>query len=301
MTTPPGWYPDPGQTPQLPPQERWWDGSTWTSHTRPGTGVAAPLPGRGGGAAGRGPLVAGIVGSIVLAAALAVGGVLLLGGSDGSDDKEPEAASSSSSKPSESPEAEKPGPDDDDKPAPHISPGEVVSIPRFGVGMTVPQGWELKNPDSSFLSYRGSYPCPKPQSTPCVRGGAALHRFPGVWGKDSLKQIAEAEVAKNAKESYGKKAYGGITSHKVTESGEVTVAGRPGYRIRWRVENKLEPDADVEAVVFRSPHDRQDILVMWSSVDVSDGGPSAADLDELRKGLVKTELGRQDDGNTEAV
>ncbi|MET9864582.1 DUF2510 domain-containing protein, partial [Streptomyces smyrnaeus] len=59
MTTPPGWYPDPGQTPQLPPQERWWDGSAWTSHTRPGTGAAAPVPGPGGGAAGGGARRAG--------------------------------------------------------------------------------------------------------------------------------------------------------------------------------------------------------------------------------------------------
>ncbi|MZE80665.1 DUF2510 domain-containing protein, partial [Streptomyces sp. SID5475] len=34
MTTPPGWYPDPGHTGGGPALERWWDGSGWTDHTR---------------------------------------------------------------------------------------------------------------------------------------------------------------------------------------------------------------------------------------------------------------------------
>ncbi|WP_020135495.1 DUF2510 domain-containing protein [Streptomyces sp. 351MFTsu5.1] len=38
--TPPGWYPDPGQTSDGPATERWWDGRAWTEQTRP-TGSAA--------------------------------------------------------------------------------------------------------------------------------------------------------------------------------------------------------------------------------------------------------------------
>ncbi|MEU1098398.1 DUF2510 domain-containing protein, partial [Streptomyces sp. NPDC005877] len=40
MTTPPGWYPDPG-TPLL---ERWWDGTAWTGHTRAAGRSAEPPP-----------------------------------------------------------------------------------------------------------------------------------------------------------------------------------------------------------------------------------------------------------------
>ncbi|KPH98991.1 Protein of unknown function DUF2510 [Actinobacteria bacterium OK074] len=34
QVTPPGWYPDPGQTSDGPATERWWDGKTWTDRTR---------------------------------------------------------------------------------------------------------------------------------------------------------------------------------------------------------------------------------------------------------------------------
>ncbi|MFJ7904443.1 DUF2510 domain-containing protein [Streptomyces sp. NPDC096198] len=35
QATPPGWYPDPGQTSDGPATERWWDGGAWTDRTRP--------------------------------------------------------------------------------------------------------------------------------------------------------------------------------------------------------------------------------------------------------------------------
>ncbi|MGY0019953.1 DUF2510 domain-containing protein [Streptomyces sp. YJ-C3] len=41
--TPAGWYPDPGQVPDGPRTERWWDGSRWTDQTRPAT-TPPPFP-----------------------------------------------------------------------------------------------------------------------------------------------------------------------------------------------------------------------------------------------------------------
>lgn len=41
QVTPPGWYPDPGQTSDSPATERWWDGRTWTDQTRPVGSAAA--------------------------------------------------------------------------------------------------------------------------------------------------------------------------------------------------------------------------------------------------------------------
>ncbi|MEU6097981.1 DUF2510 domain-containing protein [Streptomyces sp. NPDC047079] len=41
QVTPPGWYPDPGQTSDGPASERWWDGRAWTDRTRPAEQAAA--------------------------------------------------------------------------------------------------------------------------------------------------------------------------------------------------------------------------------------------------------------------
>ncbi|MCX5062809.1 DUF2510 domain-containing protein [Streptomyces sp. NBC_00201] len=40
QVTPPGWYPDPGQTSEGPAGERWWDGKAWTDQTRPAGSAA---------------------------------------------------------------------------------------------------------------------------------------------------------------------------------------------------------------------------------------------------------------------
>ncbi|MGW0582648.1 DUF2510 domain-containing protein, partial [Streptomyces sp. NPDC002920] len=45
QVTPPGWYPDPGQTNDTPATERWWDGSAWTDRTRPADPLRRPGPG----------------------------------------------------------------------------------------------------------------------------------------------------------------------------------------------------------------------------------------------------------------
>ncbi|MEB8339755.1 DUF2510 domain-containing protein [Streptomyces endophyticus] len=42
--TPAGWYPDPGQIPNGPRTERWWDGARWTDQTRPATTAPSPQP-----------------------------------------------------------------------------------------------------------------------------------------------------------------------------------------------------------------------------------------------------------------
>ncbi|MYR59878.1 DUF2510 domain-containing protein, partial [Streptomyces sp. SID625] len=41
QVTPPGWYPDPGQTNDGPATERWWDGKAWTDRVRPAGPAAA--------------------------------------------------------------------------------------------------------------------------------------------------------------------------------------------------------------------------------------------------------------------
>ncbi|MCA1217438.1 DUF2510 domain-containing protein [Streptomyces sp. 8L] len=111
-STPPGWYPDPGQTGEGPRQHRWWDGSAWTDHLHPAspqtpdTGAEPGLPGYGyppmpqGAPRGtRGRKVAVSVTAGVVALALA-GGFYLLGKSNG-DDGGARAAGSAPSAPAQ--------------------------------------------------------------------------------------------------------------------------------------------------------------------------------------------------------
>ncbi|MGQ4349164.1 DUF2510 domain-containing protein [Streptomyces sp. SAS_275] len=92
QVTPPGWYPDPGQTSDAPAAERWWDGRTWTDQVRP-VGSAAPwgppaYPPTGPHPAPPGSRRRGLRTGIAVAAAIAVlagigGGVYALTKDDG--------------------------------------------------------------------------------------------------------------------------------------------------------------------------------------------------------------------------
>ncbi|MFJ9544298.1 DUF2510 domain-containing protein [Streptomyces sp. NPDC101225] len=58
QVTPPGWYPDPGQTSEGPATERWWDGKAWTDRTRPAGSAAVWGPPAQTPAAGAAPMPA---------------------------------------------------------------------------------------------------------------------------------------------------------------------------------------------------------------------------------------------------
>jgi hypothetical protein len=98
MTTPPGWYPEPGQT-DGPGLERWWNGTEWTEYTRTPTATAAApgYPPQPGGYPGypaypgfpgdqpparrrRGVIAAAVVAGVVVVGAIAAGAVALSGG-----------------------------------------------------------------------------------------------------------------------------------------------------------------------------------------------------------------------------
>ncbi|MDC2957919.1 DUF2510 domain-containing protein [Streptomyces gilvifuscus] len=58
QVTPPGWYPDPGQTSEGPATERWWDGKAWTDRTRPAGSAAVWGPPAQSPTAGTDPVYA---------------------------------------------------------------------------------------------------------------------------------------------------------------------------------------------------------------------------------------------------
>ncbi|MDX2931499.1 DUF2510 domain-containing protein [Streptomyces ipomoeae] len=111
QVTPPGWYPDPGQTNDAPATERWWDGKAWTDQIRPAGSAAAfgpppayqpgagayppgagPYPGHPGypgypAAAPKRGLRTGIAVAVAAAVLTCIGvGVYALAGNDGGSD-----------------------------------------------------------------------------------------------------------------------------------------------------------------------------------------------------------------------
>lgn len=103
QATPPGWYPDPGQTSDGPAAERWWDGNTWTDQTRTADAAGAwgpPAPPAPGAypdylaypakppASRRGVRTGlAVVAAVVVLAAVGVSVYALSGNDSGNDDR----------------------------------------------------------------------------------------------------------------------------------------------------------------------------------------------------------------------
>ncbi|MFF5104121.1 hypothetical protein [Streptomyces sp. NPDC000134] len=166
---------------------------------------------------------------------------------------------------------------------PKIESGSVPDAVS-GISMPVPEGWygqELSV--GAQLSSKQSYKCPGDTSATCTKGGAysAPAMVLGTKG-DTAEEVAKADIAANAEESYGGKSYGSITSHEVLSSKAVTVAGQKGYQVRWKAVTSKGADGYVESLAFPSPADPDRIVVVRFGVDV---GEKQSVIDEITKGI----------------
>jgi hypothetical protein len=145
------------------------------------------------------------------------------------------------------------------------------------------------------LSSNGSYKCPGDTSQTCTKGGAysAPALALGTNGS-TAEEVAKADISANAKESYGGKTYGAITSHEVLASEAVTVAGQKGYLVRWKAITSKGSDGYVESLAFPSPRNSQQIVVVRFGVDTDQ---SQSVIDDITKGI-KVSTGS---GNGETV
>ncbi|MDQ0687622.1 hypothetical protein QFZ56_006585 [Streptomyces achromogenes] len=371
QVTPPGWYPDPGQTNDGPATERWWDGKAWTDQTRAagsaaawgppaqtaadGTPAAHPggagrpgypagpaypagpgYPGApaypGGPAYSGGPAYPGDPGyagypgypaapaagrrrglrtGIAVAAAVAVlasigVGVYALakddnsggggtaqgpggrggpGGPDGQDGGG-SGGSGGSDGPSSSPGGSEP---------PTIKSGSVTDALN-GISIPIPKGWSGQQLQVGVqVVSDASYKCPGDTTKTCTKGGVYSSPAEALGSKGATaEEVAKADVAANAEQSYGGTTYGAITSHQVLASKAVTVAGQKGYLVRWKAVTSKGADGYVESLAFPAPADAkrfvvlrfgldtdQDVSVIdtiTKSVKVSTGGGSGQDV-----------------------
>ncbi|MES4903863.1 MULTISPECIES: DUF2510 domain-containing protein [unclassified Streptomyces] len=323
MTTPPGWYPDPGYTGPGPAPERWWDGFGWTEHTReaPGPtsqtfGPPVPVypPGEvGAPARGRGPkIAAAVVVAAVVAAAIA-GGVALLGddggSGDGGDRAKPgptatapapdggvgggDGGSGGGGTSGGGGDGGNPGGPTDTPTTPQPSDDPTISEDALnGIGLPVLDGWEESRSSAggAGITTEDRYPCPNDPKSQCLRGGVFSMPATGFKAK-SAEGIAKEDIKQAAESSYGrdpqskKESYGGITSHKQLKSEAVTVAGQKGYLVRWKVITKKGEDGYVQTVAFPSPLLRDTMVLVRFGFDVSDKAPPLSDMDKIVKGI----------------
>ncbi|MFF5796236.1 hypothetical protein [Streptomyces albogriseolus] len=167
----------------------------------------------------------------------------------------------------------------------------AVTDSLSGISLPVPEGWygeELQV--GAALTSKESYDCPGDASKTCVKGGAysAPAVVLGTRG-GTAEEVAKADIAANAEESYGGEAYGRITSHDVLASKAVTVAGQKGYLVRWKAVTQEGSDGFVQSLAFPSPSRPDQIVVVRFGVDTDQ---RQTVLDEITEGIEVAEGGR---------
>jgi hypothetical protein len=303
QVTPPGWYPDPGQTSDGPATERWWDGKTWTEQVRPAGSAAwgppayAPAAGPYPGAP-PGPPRRRLRMGIAIAAAVAVlagigGGVYALTAGDGSGGGGQDNARPAPTRPG--PEGQDgggqggPGGGDDGvpgQPQPQQTEDGYATDALSGISIPVPDGWTGTSGQVGAGVSTGTYKCPGDTSEECVRGG--VNSAPAAaWEikATSAEAAAEEDISKNAKDSYSGATYGKITSHDELASKAVTVAGQKGYMVRWKVVTEKGDDGFVQSLAFPSPADPKLLVVVRFGFDDNAKAPKLSVMDDITKGI----------------
>ncbi|MFJ5260266.1 DUF2510 domain-containing protein [Streptomyces sp. NPDC088387] len=415
QVTPPGWYPDPGQTSDGPPTERWWDGKAWTEQTRPAGPAAAwgppgqpaaageppaditpeatpepadsapspaspastaespaasaepdprapdqaapaapaapqdpaqhptqtafpaypgqpgaPVhPGRPGGpvypsaadpsghpgypgqpeylagypgypgqppAGGRRRLRTGVAVGVAAAVLASIGvGVYALTNDSGTGSDTAGSTQSPSPQGSGGPGGPFGGPgggggEGGESPAPQqstpppVEGGGTVPDPVNAISMPVPEGWTGQGMTvGAQVTSEDTYDCPGDTSKSCTKGGAYSAPAIALGTEGSTPEaVAKADIEANAEESYGGTTYGKITSHEELSSEAVTVAGQKGWKVRWKAVTSKGADGIVESLVFPSPANPEQLVVVRFGVDADQ--PQSV-IDEITKGI----------------
>ncbi|MDN3025373.1 DUF2510 domain-containing protein [Streptomyces sp. S.PB5] len=317
QVTPPGWYPDPGQTSDGPATERWWDGRAWTDRTRPAGSAAvwgppAQTPEAGAypaypahpaqpPAGGRRGLRTGtaVAAAVAVLASIGVGVWALAGGDDSggtrADSRQgqegpggQDGSTGGQGGPGGNGGPGGPGGSDGASPspqgseAPKIESGSVAD-PVSGISLPIPDGWYGQQIQiGAQVTSDDSYQCPGETSKTCTKGGAYSVPAAALGHEGTAEQVAKADIEANAEESYGGKTYGSITSHDVLASEAVTVAGQKGYLVRWKAVTSKGADGYVESLAFPSPANSSRMVVVRFGVDV---GEKQSVIDEITKGI----------------
>ncbi|MCX5413744.1 DUF2510 domain-containing protein [Streptomyces sp. NBC_00059] len=281
--TPPGWYPDVN----VPGTERWWDGTAWTVHTRaPAVPQPLSVPRPPAAPARRAGRTVALTAAALAVVAAAVTGWLTLGGDGGTSPETaptaapPPTASDSASAATPSPAG---GPEED--PA-------VLTDQLNGVTLPVPDGWEKPEStldDLTTMRTVDSYTCPGDSGSFCYHGTVTV-RTAGGTDLTVMKTLAEQDIEKAADLAYGENltgdlVHGGIRSHRTLASKPVTVAGRTGHLVRWRVTTGKGPGGYVQSLVFPSAVGSETPVIVRFAFDADQDALPLTLMDTLTEGI----------------
>ncbi|MEV1085957.1 DUF2510 domain-containing protein [Streptomyces sp. NPDC050211] len=294
MTPPPGWYRDPSG----PHLERWWDGTAWTEHRRAPEIPAPSVPAvpSAGGASGRAKAIAVTSAAVVLVVAIVVGAVVL-GRDDSGGGSDPIADPTIATPTAEAPTSETPSPSTSE---PSADDPAVVVDQLNGITLPLIDGWVrpqyVADPDV-LMTTDGTYECPADAGV--CRHGLVISRT--VTGNDekSLEALAKADIPDAADDAYdrdriGRHPFGGIESHKLIGSGQIAVAGRTGYYVRWQVSTAKGPGGHVQSLAFPGGVGPESRVIVRYVFDAGTDGPPLSDMDRITKGIKVT--GDEDGG-----
>lgn len=281
MTTPAGWYPDPGN----PAVEHWWDGTAWSGHTRaagtgaPTTVMAAPRPARRNGR-----LIAVAATAVAAVVAVVATAAVVLG----SDEEPPVDARNSPAPPPTTSSAPAPAPT---TASPTGDPTVVVDQLN-GITLPILDGWEEPEFDSDdvpTVSTVAVDPCPALDNRFCKRGSVSS-RTATATGTADPAAIAREDIAKAAERAFGEdslgaRPHGGIRSHTVLAERPAVVAGRTGHLVRWRVTTNQGPGGYVQSLVFPSSLGSESPVIVRFAFSAGPGAPPLTTMDEITRGI----------------
>ena len=317
-TTPAGWYPDPKPLDPAHPGQRWWNGSEWTVSTKPDevlTAVPAKRP-----RPRRATVVAGAVAALV---GLGVGSLTTYLIMDANNSSTTASAPSQRFGSGNGPLGGGTGGEGGNggSGGSQGGSGGTGGLPggggstggsggsggsgggaaattavdvNDGISLPIPSGWSGGTDQDGFAGlYVGQYTCSQ-SSSGCTLGGANTETLKASVSAGA-QAAAEADIAGAVKD-----AYGTITAHQQLEAQSVTVAGRSGYLIRWKVDAKVGNDGTVETVVFPTK-DGKSLVALHMGFDTAAKAPAVSLMDTIVSGITDVDtsgLGGSGGGGT---